>query len=41
MEDVFHVLCGSRMKLQNIDIVFYYKGNDLDKCHVFILNLLI
>ena len=41
MEDVFHVLCGSRIKLQNRDIIFYFKGNDFDKCHVFILNLLI
>ena len=41
VEDVFHVLCGSRIKLQSRDIIFYYKGNDLDKYHVFILNLLI
>ena len=41
VEDVFHVLCGSRIKLQKQDIIFYYKDNDLVKCHVFIWNILI
>ena len=37
----FYVLCGSRIKLQNRDKMFYYESNDLVKCHVFNFNLLI